>query len=203
MMRLHWSSRSPFVRKVMVVAHEAGVAERIERIPTVVALTRQDPDVLRRNPLGKIPTLLLEDGGRLYDSVVICEYLDGLGGTPRLFPAAGPARIESLRRHALGNGMMDFLLLWRGELGRDIPDQRILDGFAAKLAATLAALEAEAAELSAGPLEIGRIAIGCALSYLDFRWPEASWRAAHPALAAWHAGFAARPSVQATEHIDA
>lgn len=203
MTRLHWSSRSPFVRKVMVVAHEAGVAERIERIPTVVALTRQDPEVLRRNPLGKIPTLLLEDGGVLYDSVVICEYLDALGGTPRLFPANQPARIESLRRHALGNGMMDFLLLWRGELGRTNPDPRILDGFATKLAATLAALDAEADALSAGPLDIGRVTIGCALSYLDFRWPEAGWRTAHPALAAWHAGFAARPSVQATEHIDA
>ena len=66
MMRLHWSSRSPFVRKVMVVAHEAGVADRIERIPTVVALTKPDLAVLRRNPLGKIPTLLLEDGGTLY-----------------------------------------------------------------------------------------------------------------------------------------
>jgi glutathione S-transferase len=203
MMRLHWSSRSPFVRKVMVVAHEAGVADRIERIPTVVALTKPDLDVLRRNPLGKIPTLLLEDGGVLYDSVVICEYLDGLGGAPRLFPAAGPARIESLRRHALGNGAMDFLLLWRGELGRAAPDQRILDNFAAKLAALLSALEAEAEELAAGPFEIGRLTIGCALSYLDFRWPEAGWRAAHPALAAWHAGFAARPSVRATEHVDA
>lgn len=202
-MRLHWSSRSPFVRKVMVVAHEAGVAGRIERIPTVVALTRQDPAVLRRNPLGKIPTLLLEDGQALYDSVVICEYLDALGSAPRLFPAAGPGRIESLRRHALGNGAMDFLLLWRGELGRAAPDPRILEGFEAKLAAVLSALEAEAEELTAGPLEIGRVAIGCALSYLDFRWPEAGWRAAHPALAAWHAGFATRPSVQATKHIDA
>ncbi|MFC7474111.1 glutathione S-transferase N-terminal domain-containing protein [Dankookia sp. GCM10030260] len=203
MMRLHWSSRSPFVRKVMVVAHEVGQVGRIERIPTVVALTRQDPDVLARNPLGKIPTLLLEDGGTLYDSVVICEYLDGLGGTPRLFPAAGPARIEALRRQALGNGAMDFLLLWRGELGRAAPDPRILDGFAAKQAAVLAALEAEAAELAAGAFDIGRVAIGCALSYLDFRWPEAGWRAAHPRLAAWHASFAARPSVRATEHVDA
>jgi glutathione S-transferase len=203
MMRLHWSSRSPFVRKVMVVAHEAGLAGRIERIPTVVALTKPDLALLSRNPLGKIPTLLLEDGSALYDSVVICEYLDELGGTPRLFPAAGPARIEALRRQALGNGAMDFLLLWRGELGRAAPDQRILDGFVAKQAAVLAALEAEAAELAAGPFDIGRVAIGCALSYLDFRWPEAGWRAAHPALAAWHAGFAARPSVRATEHVDA
>ena len=200
MMRLHWSSRSPFVRKVMVAAHELGLADRIERVPTVVALTRPDLSLLPRNPLGKIPTLVLEDGTCLYDSVVICEYLDGLGGAPRLFPAPGPARIEALRRHALGNGFMDCLLLARGELAREQPDRRILDGFAAKRAA---ALEAEAPRLVAGPFGIGQIGIGCALSYLDFRWPHAGWRAAHPALAAWHAGFAARPSVQATEHVDA
>jgi len=203
MMQLHWSSRSPFVRKVMVVAHEAGLADRIARVPTVVALTRLDQSLLPRNPLGKIPTLVLEDGTTLFDSVVICEYLDGLGGAPRLFPAAGPARIEALRRHALGNGAMDFLLLWRGELARTPPDQRILDGFAAKLDAVLAAFEADVPALSAAPFGIGQVAIGCALSYLDFRWPEAGWREARPALAAWHAGFRARPSVKATEHIDA
>jgi glutathione S-transferase len=203
MMRLHWSSRSPFVRKVMVVAHESGLADRIERLPTVVALTKPDLALLPRNPLGKIPTLVLEDDTCLYDSVVICEYLDGLGGAPKLFPPAGPARIEALRRHALGDGLMDFLLLWRTEMARPQPDRRILDGFAEKQAATLAALEREASRLDEGPFGIGQIGIGCALSYLDFRWPQAGWRLAHPALAAWHVGFAARPSVQATEHVDA
>lgn len=203
MMRLHWSSRSPFVRKVMVVAHETGLADRIERVPTTVALTAPDLALLPVNPLGKIPTLMLEDGTALYDSVVVCEYLDGLGGAPRLFPQSGPARIEALRRHALGNGFMDFLLLFRSEMAREQPDRRILDGFAAKQAAVLAALEQEAPALGEAAFGIGQIGIGCALSYLDFRWPHAGWRAAHPALAAWHAGFAARPSVQATEHLDA
>lgn len=203
MMRLHWSSRSPFVRKVMVVAHERGLAERIERLPTVVALTQPDLALLPRNPLGKIPTLVLQDGATLYDSLVICEYLDGLGSGPSLFPPAGPARIEALRRHALGNGFMDMLLLCRTEMGREHPDRRILDGFSAKQAAVLEALEAEAPRLSGPELDIGRISIGCALSYLDFRWPKGGWRSLHPALAAWHEGFAARPSVQATEHVDA
>ena len=203
MMRLHWSSRSPFVRKVMVAAHELGLAERIERVPTVVALTRTDHALLPRNPLGKIPTLVLEDGSTLYDSVVICEYLDSLAGPPRLFPAPGPARIAAVRRHALGTGFMDFLLLWRTEIGRAQPDQRILDGFVAKQVAVLAALEADAPALAEAPFGIGQIGIGCALAYLDFRWPDAGWRDAHPGLAAWHAGFAARPSVTATAHIDA
>ena len=127
----------------------------------------------------------------LYDPVVICEYLDGLGGAPRLFPAAGPARIESLRRHALGNGAMDFLLLWRGELGRAAPDQRILDNFAAKLAALLAALEAEAPALSAGPFDIGRVAIGCAL--VLSRLPLARGRLARDASGAWRPGMPASP----------
>ncbi|TCZ63704.1 glutathione S-transferase [Roseicella aquatilis] len=202
-MRLHWSSRSPFVRKVMVVAHEAGLAERIERVPRVVSLTAPDLDLLPANPLGKIPTLVPEDGTALYDSVVICEYLDGLSGAPRLFPTAFGARIEALRRHALGDGFMEFLLLQRTEMARGQPDRRILDGFAAKQAAVLAALEAEAPALGATPFGIGHVGIGCALSYLDFRWPQVGWRAAHPALAAWHATFRERPSVWATEHVDA
>ena len=202
-MRLHWSSRSPFVRKVMVVAHEAGLADRIERIPTVVALTRTDAGVLARNPLGRIPTLVLADGGALYDSVVICEYLDGLHGAPKLFPPAGPARIEALRRHALGSGFCEMLLLWRGERVREAPSAGMLEGFALKQRTVLAALEREAPALAAAPFGIGQVAIGCALSYHDFRFGDLDWRAGCPALAAWHDSFRARPSVQATEHVDA
>jgi glutathione S-transferase len=202
-MRLHWSSRSPFVRKVMVAAHETGLAGRIERIPTLVAPTLRNPEVLARNPLGKIPTLVLEDGSALFDSGVICEYLDGLHAGPPLFPPAGPARIAALRWQALGTGYCDMLLLWRAERAREAPLATMLEGFALKHAAVLAALEAEAPALAAAPFGIGHIAIGCALSYLDFRYAETEWRAGHPALAAWHAAFRARPSVQATEHVDA
>jgi len=203
MMRLHWSSRSPFVRKVMVAAHELGLADAIERIPTVVSLAKTDQAVLARNPLGKIPTLVLADGTALPESLLIIEYLDGLGPAPALIPPAGPARIAALRQHAIGTGLMDILLLWRTELGREQPLPAILDGFALKLAAVLPALEAEAASLAGTRFGIGQIGVGCALSYLDFRWPQVHWRDTCPALAAWHAGFRARPSVQATEHIDA
>jgi len=202
-MKLHWSSRSPYVRKVMVAAHELGLADRIETVPTKVSIVAIDPAMLPRNPLGKIPALETPDQGWLYDSLVICEYLDGLAAAPKLFPAPGPARVESGRRHALGNGFLDVLLLWRTELGRTPQHQGILSGFEAKRAAVLSALEAEAPKLGEGPFEIGRLTIGCALSYLDFRWPDLDWRSVHPRLAAWQATVEQRPSMQATAHIDA
>ena len=201
-MKLHWSSRSPFVRKVMLAAYERGLDSLIERIPTVVALTRTDRGLLPRNPLGRIPTLLLPDGRVFFDSVVICEYLDTLGEAPRLFPS-GAARIDALQRHALGTGFMEMLLLWRGEVLREAPSAVILDGFELKRAAVLAALEPMVPALEAITYDIGHLTIGAALSYLDFRWPEAGWRKDHPALAAWHAAFSTRPAVIATAHVDA
>ena len=96
-MKLYWSSRSPYVRKVMVVAHEAGLAEQIELERVVVSAYLPNTELLTTNPLGKIPTLVLDDGTAVYDSRVICEYLDGLHQGPRLFPQAGPERLQALR----------------------------------------------------------------------------------------------------------
>src|SRR5262245_58327184 len=105
-MKLHWSPRSPYVRKAMACAHELGLVGRIEKIRSVVAMTKPNADVMKDNPLGKIPTLLLDDGSVLYDSTAICEYFDQQAGG-KLFPPAGPARWEALRWHALGDGMLD------------------------------------------------------------------------------------------------
>lgn len=201
-MRLHWSPRSPFVRKVMIAAHETGTVARIETVRTRVAMVAPNRALLPDNPLGKIPTLVLPDGSTLYDSVVIIEYLDTLHDGPKLFPPAGPARFTALTRHALGNGMLDALILWRNERERAAPLPALLDGFALKTEASLAALDRLAPDLGATPFGIGQIAIGCALSYLDFRFADLPWRDPHPQLAAWHAGFAARPSVRATEVVD-
>lgn len=201
-MKLHWSPRSPFVRKVMVAAHETGVADRIHTIRTVVQMGQPNPALLADNPIGKIPTLVLGDGTILFDSLTICEYLDHLGhGT--LFPAPGPARWDALTRHALAQGFMDLLILWRNE--RDKPEpkqpQGWLDNFAAKTDATLPRLEASTP--TTPHVDIGHVATACALSYLDFRFPHLAWRDRCPALATWHATFAARPSMQATEVVDA
>jgi glutathione S-transferase len=201
-MKLHWSPRSPFVRKVMIFAHETGLVGRLECVRTVVAQTTANVDLLTDNPLSKIPTLVLDDGTALYDSAVICEYLDGLHGGDRLFRPEGPARWTALRRQALGDGFMDFLILWRYERQRAQPLQSVIDAFGAKYGATMTSLDQEASSLATSPFGIGHIAIGCSLSYLDFRFAHLDWRKLHPQIAAWHASFAERPSVKATEPVD-
>jgi glutathione S-transferase len=200
-MKLHWSPRSPFVRKVMITAHELGLVERITCVRTVAATTRPHAVLMEDNPLSKIPTLVLEDGTVLYDSRVICEYLDSLHG-PKLLPAEGIERLTALRRQALGDGFLDFLLLLRNERERADPSEVHLAAFTTKRKAVLAALEREADALAASTFTVGHIAIGCALSYLDFRFANFDWRTAHPRIADWHGTFAERPSVRATEPID-
>jgi len=201
-MKLHWSPRSPFVRKVMIVAHELGLADQLECVRTVAATTQPHEVLMRDNPLSKIPTLVLADGTVIYDSPVICEYLDGLHAGAKLIPAPGPARMTALRWQALGDGMLDFLLLWRNELSRPAQSEPHLNTYRVKRAKTLAALEVEAAVLERTPYSVGHVAIGCALSYLDFRFADEPWRPTHPSLAAWHATIAARPSFKLTEAVD-
>ena len=201
-MKLHWSPRSPFVRKVMIVAHERGLVERIECVRTVAATTKPHPELMRDNPLSKIPTLVLDDGAVLYDSPVICEYLDSLDGGPKLFPAEPKARLAALRRQAFGDGFLDLLVLNRDERLRAEPSDAHLKSAAARKTAILKSLDDEAMALAGTPFGIGHIAIGCALSYLDFRFAEEDWRKDHRRIASWHYVFAARPSVRATEPID-
>jgi glutathione S-transferase len=201
-MKLHWSPRSPFVRKVMIAAHELGLVERITCVRTVAATTRPHAALMEDNPLSKIPTLVLEDGTVLYDSPVICEYLDSLHAGRKLIPADGMERMVALRRQAFGDGFLDFLLLLRNERERTHPSDVHLATFTTKRKAALAALEREAQALAASPFTIGHIAIGCALSYLDFRFGHEDWRADHPRIAGWHREFAARASVRATDPID-
>lgn len=204
MMTLHWSPRSPYVRKVMIVAHELGLADRIAPVRTIVGGTTPHRGLMRINPLGKLPTLELADGRVLYDSPVICEYLDTLHDGPKLYPPAWPERGLALRRMALGDGMLDVALPWLGERYR--PAERQSEPhmalWRAKLEACVAALEDEAPALARDPFTIGQLAIGVALGYLDFRFAELEWRARHPALADWYAGFAARPSVRANPPVD-
>ena len=203
-MKLYWSSRSPFVRKVMVFAHECGLADRIACERTLVTMTSPNADLLLLNPLGKIPTLVLDDGTVLYDSTVICEYLDSLHGGRRLLPESGPARWTALRRHALGNNLLDNLVPWRNETLRPQPQQspETLAAFELKVRNAAAALEREADELAADPVGIGHVAIACALGYMDFRFAGLGWRAGHGRIARWYDAFAQRPSMIRTAHVD-
>src|ERR1700676_3665814 len=201
-MKLHWSPRSPFVRKVMIIAHERAIAGRITCVRTVAAMTKPHAELMQDNPLSKIPTLVLDDGTVLYDSPVICEYLDSLDGAAKLFPKEPEARFTALRRQALGDGFLDLLVTLRNERERVQPSDVHLASAAARKAAVLESLEREAAALASTPFDIGHIAIGCALSYLDFRYADEDWRKGHLRIADWHASFAARPSVRATQPVD-
>jgi glutathione S-transferase len=199
-LKLHWSPRSPFVRKVVMAAHETGQFDTIELMRNPVAVTEPNPIVMRDNPLNKIPTLILADGSPLYDSLVICDYLDSLDGAPRLIPPHGPERWVVLRRNALADGLLDLLLLLRGERTRPaaLISQDQIDAHMIKITASLDRFESEAAEIAASPFRLDHIALGCALAYLDFRFPDIAWRDHRPALDAWQAQFAKRPSVLAT-----
>jgi len=203
-MTLHWSPRSPYVRKVMIAIHEMGLQGRIRIVRTVVGGTTPHRELMTINPLGKIPTLELPDGTAIYDSPVIIEYLDTLHQGPKLYPLPWPQRLTALRRHALGQGMLDTALSLLAEGFR--PSERQSEPhkelWRAKLIACVAALEEEAEALATSGFNIGHLAIGVALGYLDFRFGTLAWRDDHPRLAAWHETFNARPSVQANLPVD-
>ena len=200
-MKLHWSPRSPFVRKVMIVAHELGLADRIDCVRTVVATTRPHVPLMEENPLSKIPTLVLDDGHTLFDSRVILEYLDHLAGGGRILPREADARFAALRLQALCDGIMEASLLQVYE-ARYRPEavhhQPWLDMQAGKAARGLAALEASPLTLDATP-HVGQIALACALGYLDLRF-KGKWRSTYPKLVAWLDRFAAQvPAFAATK----
>ncbi len=197
-MKLRYSATSPYVRKVVVTLIETGQDAKVERVPTNV----WDPatDVAKDNPLGKVPALILDDGSVIYDSPVICEYLDGLHKGNKLFPASGAARLKALKLQALGDGMTDAGILRLLEGRR--PKEFQWDKWAARQATVVAramdALEEEADAMAEGPVTIGHIAVGCSLGWLDFRFADLGWRKTRPALADWFDGFSERKSMAAT-----
>ncbi|PWE33439.1 glutathione S-transferase [Maritimibacter sp. 55A14] len=198
-MQLFDNPASPFCRKVDVLLHETGQSADVERIPAVGAPTDPSRMPVAHNPLGKIPALVRDDGGTLYDSRVICRYLDDRAGAG-LYPA--PPRLwEVLTLEATADGIMDAAVLMVYEARCRPEAMRVaawVEGQWAKVARALDALEARWPGHLAGPLDMGQIALGCALGYLDFRHGGRDWRQAHDALAAWEADFAARDSMVAT-----
>jgi len=196
-MKLFVSPTSPYARKVRVLLHEKGLRDRVEE---TMVNPHQDPaELLARNPLGKIPVLALDDGSALYDSPVICEYLDAIDGEPSLIPRDGDARWAVLRAQALADGILDLAVATvmeraRPESGRS---QAGLERWRDKIERAAGGI-GEAVSCLRGELDLGRIALAVALSYLDFRMPELEWRTQRPELIDWHANLAARVSMEAT-----
>lgn len=201
MMTLHHSPTSPYVRKVMVVLHETGQLDSVRLVPGSGTPVAPAQSLLGTNPLGKVPALEREDGCALYDSRVICRYLASL--SPKgagLYPAV-PALWEALTLESTADGILDAALLMRYETVLRAPPQQAADwveGQWGKVTRALSVLEQRWMAHLEGPLTIGVIATGCALSYLDFRFAERDWAAQHPALATWSVRFGARDSMQAT-----
>lgn len=197
-MRLRYSKPSPYARKVRMVAHELGLSSSIELINTDT--WNLPNELLAENPLGKIPSLLLLDGGVLYDSAVIAEYLAHLVREPALLPAPAQQRFRVLRLQALGDGIMDSAVERFCELNFREPAQRsqsLIDRFQSVAIRAVDYLET-VASIELREINIGTIAIAAALGYLDHRFPEDQWRRGRPALAGWFQTMSMRRSFAAT-----
>jgi glutathione S-transferase len=198
-MKIYHAPASPFVRKCLVAADELGLRDRIEIVAANTSPVSRDPGVAAQNPLGKIPTLVTDDGTTLYDSRVICEYLNGLGNGG-LIPRSGEVRFRVLTEQALADGIMDAAVLARYETflrPEALRWSEWTEGQLTKVNAGLDALEARAASFD-DRVDVGTIAFGCALGYLDFRFASLAWRDSRPNAAAWYEWFAGRESMVAT-----
>ena len=198
--RLYYATLSPFARKARVIALETGLDRDIEMHAVTVSPVNPNADLARDNPLIKVPTLVTADGTALFDSRVICEYLDTLHSGAKFFPAQGADRWRALRLQALSDGIMDAAVLCRYEAAVRPEQYRWSEwrtGQLGKITRGLSVLEQEAATLE-GALTIGNVTAACALGYLDFRLPEVKWRDAAPTIARWFARISERASFKAT-----
>ena len=199
-MKLYISPASPFARKVRLVAHEAGLASRVEEIPTAVSPLKPNADLAKANPLMKLPTLVTDEGFALFDSPVICEYLDSLNAGRKLFPEAGAARWSALRQQAIADGILDAAISVRYQTALAPKALQWIDwqdGQRTKWRQGLDCLEADAQALQGEPT-IGSLSVAATLAWLDFRYGADDWRKGRPALASWLAVFGERPSMLAT-----
>ncbi|MBJ6128123.1 glutathione S-transferase [Microvirga splendida] len=197
-MKLYYSPASPFVRKVLVVAHEKRCADRIEILSSKADPIRTDMSIAADNPLGQVPTFYTDTGQVLFDSRVICEYLDAVTGGGLL--PTDDTRWSVAVRHSVADGILDAALLARYERVARPPEYRWDawdDSLMRKIERSLDLLERDIGDLD-GVVDLGTVAVGCALGYLDFRFPDYSWRNSHPALTAWYQKFSERPSMKLT-----
>ena len=197
-MKLLYQTHSPYARKALVFAHEAGLARQIEVVQHETSPTRRNEHVFAENPLGKVPVLIRPDQSAIFDSDVICAYLDTLHSGRKLIPQEGEARWQALRLQAVAQGLADAGIQLRWEIERRPEAFRwpqLGDGYRDKLAASYDFIEAEIS--LDGPVDIGQISLACTLSWLAFR--DLPWFGdRHPRLAAWFEAFSHRPSMART-----
>jgi glutathione S-transferase len=198
-MKLFYFPTSPFVRKVMVLLHETGQLDDVELVEFAPIPTDPKDALMSQNPLSKIPALVREDGPTIYDSRVICAYLDDRAKAG-MYPDA-PRRWETLTLEATADGIMEAAILMVYESRVRTEEQRSAEWVAGqwvKVASACSALNERWMSHLSGPLDMGQIAVGCALAYVDFRHGDRDWRTGNEALAAWYEAFSARPSMAAT-----
>jgi len=199
-MKLLHSPSSPYARKVYACALALGFADRVEVVPTN---PQTSPDeLLALNPLCKIPCLVTDDGEAFFDSPVIAEYLDSLGGAVKLFPESGPARFKALKLQALADGIMDAAVSRRMEMGRptEAAREELKARYKVAVARSLDVLEES--NLTQEPT-IGTIAVACALGYLTLRFSDEPWREGHPKLTKWFSQFGLVPCIAQTKPLAA
>lgn len=199
-MKLFYQTHSPYARKVLVAAHEIGIAAQLEVIHHETSPTLRNERVFAANPLGKVPVLVDDHGLSLFDSNVICEFLDGLHDGRRLIPARGRERMLVLRLQALAQGIADAGILARWDTERRPPALRWPEQAAGQTGKLIASYDFVEREVDlAGPVDIGQVALATALDWIEFRG-LAPFRAGRPKLARWFEAFAERASMRATAY---
>lgn len=197
MMRLYVSPRSPFVREVLVALCELGLADTVELVPAVVRMDQPNEVVLASNPLGKIPTLVLDDGSAVCGALPVIDELDRRAGG-NLLPIGRGERSWHLRHQAISHGLLEVLVLWRNERDKPPAQQNAgwLANFELKTATTLDALDRSAPEMDDAVFGLAHASLAALAFYLDFRFAALDWRANRPRLADWSARAAQRASVR-------
>lgn len=201
-MKLLMAGPSPFVRKVLVTLHETGQTDAVDYEVVVASPTGPSPELIAANPVGKIPALIRPDAPTIYDSRVICRFLNARAGAS-LYPEK--RQWDVLTLEATGDGMMEAAVLMVYEDRFRPEDKRVpewVEGQWAKIDRAVSALNTRWISHLHGPLDIGQISVACALSYLDFRHAARTWRTGNTALADWHAKFSDRASMLATAPKD-
>ena len=199
-MKLFSRPASPFVRKVRVMARDIGLVDQIDEI-ILASPEEMYAEMPKYNPLGKIPALILDDGTVLYESKVICEYLDSLHDGEKFFPSELNFRWKTLLLQGLADGIGEAIITaWMNKFNR--PEKFVYEP----------AISFQLEKVERGLLEIngqvgdfnklgriGPLSVACTIGYLDFRFPDLGWRDQNQELAKWYLTFCELPSMKATE----